>query len=268
MELKIFPFRQNPSHFQFPKKSLPTIPHTRKRTLIEIFKYLPILDTNSSLPLVCKEFYEICWDNELWHSYLSRDFNIICPYTESKSNYIKQYNNLCISCKTFPSEITFHRCPYLKKTICKNCLRKEEFELMHQADIKISFGVNLKSLKLNYATSTVGSKLSYVFKILREVYKYREKQKEKILQMSQIFGDDHQFVNLIKNIDVKKLDSKKMSPYKIKRMIYKEFLDESIKWKFYQDVQKFIRTGNLKILKERLVNSVNKRFKSETISQN
>ena len=260
---KFFALDNIPIISVIPQKSLHAISLSRKRTLIEVFKFLPISIVTSALPFVSKEFYQVCWDSELWQTFLLRDFKVSEVSSESKKKYIELYNNVCIECKIIPSESMFYRCPLLKKNICKICLNTEKFRLMNRSDILKFFGVDSKLLNINYGTSMHGKKLAYAFKVKNEVYKLRENHKGKILEMSQVFGDDHEFLQLIKNIDVTNLDHKQHEHKFAGRYIYQEQFDESIKWSFFIDIQFFIRTGKGRITKDKLIKEVNKKFKIE-----
>ena len=256
-----FPLDRTPITF-IPQKNLPTFSVTRKRVLIEIFKFLPVSCVTSALSLVCKQFYEVCWDKELWQFFLLRDFNInLRP--ESKTKYIELFSTICIECKTDPSEETYYRCPFLKKTICKNCLITEKFVLMSRSNILKAFGIDPKVLNLEFVRSMTNVLVTYLFKAKNEVYKMREYYKERILKMSQVFGDDHEFVQLIKNINVTKLDSMQIFPLNISSNIYSECFDKSINWKLYIDIQKAIRIGKIKFTKERLKRKVKKRYSTK-----
>ena len=261
---KYFPLDDTPISSVVPSKALPSITLTRRRSLIEIFKFLPISGLISEVNLVCKEFYQISWDSELWQYLIFRDFQKNEELFDSKSKYIKLFNSLCIECKTTPSAETFYRCPYLKKNICKICLKKSKFTVMNRTDILRNYEIDAKFLNLVYGTSGDGKKVAYRYKIEEEIYKFREKNKNSVLGICQILGDDHYFVDKVKSINIKTMDNIFEGdfgsyPFRCHRSSFQDIVD----WKFLEKIQKYIKTGKGKVTEAQVIKRVKKKFDAQ-----
>lgn len=238
-----YPLDFSPIHYKIPGQSLSAIPTPNKRLYTEILKFLQVKDILTSITLINKEFYQVVWSKELWQSLLLRDFNYAEIVEDPKLKYSEKQSLACIECCKICSDSNFNRCPLLKKTLCKLCLRLPKYCILNLSDIKNIYYIDPEKLKLNFSTCDGYQKVTYTFLVKSAIEKFRSEQKEKVLKMMQILGDDHPAVKCIKEIDVNDMDTVSIGRNWKRMPTYVSKPNNHIKWEFYNKIFEYIRKG-------------------------
>lgn len=255
-------------HQKIPCQSLNTIPTPNKRLYTEILKFLRAKEILTSLTLVNKEFYQVVWSKELWQSLLLRDFDYRKIVENPKLKYSEKLSLACIECFKVHKDNNFNRCPLLKQTLCRLCLRTPKYHMLNMTDIKKIFDVDAEKLKLKFSTCDGYQKVTYAFLVKSALEQFRHEQKERVLGMMQIFGDDHPAVKMIKEIDVSDMDIVSTNRDWKQNPIYEPKLNDHTKWKFFNKIFEYIRKGAGSLNEKKVFAEVSKKFKSNTSSSN
>ena len=179
-----------------------------KRMLLEIFKYLEVSDIVKNICLVNKEFYHVSWEQELWRELFVRDYKEEIATDNWRLKYATEYGKVCIECKTAPSEENMYICPLLKRVLCKQCRKKDEYRLLYKEQISRIYGIKANRLKVNFGSSDSCNKVIYKKDCIRAVNSLRNNNKEKILkELISKLGEDHDMVDIIENIDIEHMES-------------------------------------------------------------
>lgn len=205
---KIFyPLDYTPISIKIPSQSLNLVSSPKKRLFIEIFKFLPVRDILSSILLVNREFYQVSWSKELWQSLLIRDFNHKTIVENPKEIYSEKFSLVCRECFKLTIQSNFYRCPLLKKTFCNNCIKLPKYLILNKTDIKKIFNIDARKLRLEYFTCDEYQKVTYIFMVRDALEKFRFEQKQKVLKMIQILGEDHPAFKDVNGINIYDLDT-------------------------------------------------------------
>ncbi|CAG9329429.1 unnamed protein product [Blepharisma stoltei] len=164
-------------------KQVESKPSKYKRAWIEVFRFMSPAEVASKLSFVCKEFYHITWDEELWHFYYTNEFPV--PEIEVdnwKNSYIAMALKACIGCHKLMEEDNFFRCPLLKKPLCMNCSNTKKFRVLSKSQIKAHYQINPNLLNVQFYLGKWSTLSCYNFMIKKAVVEYRQQNKQILLK--------------------------------------------------------------------------------------
>lgn len=182
-------------------------PPSQKRQFLEIFKFLDVFDLTNSVSLVNHNFYELCWESELWQFLLFRDFQVPA-FINPKNKYLEELSKVCFECRVESVENLLFICPALNKKLCCKCMNSEKYELMHQKDVYKYFGFKGDLVKVKSLKTDESGWISYKFLFKEEVNKFRMKNKNKVLEMLKHMGRDQELYKCVEKIDVLSIGNK------------------------------------------------------------
>jgi hypothetical protein len=158
----------------------------RHRVWIESLRFLEGREMVKVLPLVCKEFYHISWQNELWKLYVLQEYGLEVDSSLARSIYINNFANQCISCHTLPSEDMYYRCPLLNRVLCKLCQQPsyayEKYSMLGKSTIELVYNVSPKVLDLKFEEGTFNTRVTYMFLVQAAIAKFAKRNKELLLE--------------------------------------------------------------------------------------
>jgi hypothetical protein len=157
------------------------------------------------LSKVSKEFYQVTWEPELWKNFLLRDFKFSHSDENFKAKYVELCRKSCVECFQVPCEENYFMCPLIGKIICKDCLKKEKFDLLTQNEIQRMVFENVSELNLSYVNTKFGRKATYRYLVFTEVLKLRQEKKESILKLIES-DPDISFCKFVECIDTRDMD--------------------------------------------------------------
>ncbi|CAG9328358.1 unnamed protein product [Blepharisma stoltei] len=205
-----FPPLDKPSHFP-PKliKHVESQQSRRKRSWLEIFKFLRPREVLNSIAFVNKEFYHLTWDQELWRHYCIIFFDVQASIVDWRAYYCTLSLQACFGCKAIIQDSEFHRCPLLNKPLCKKCRRQDsKFKVYHKNAIFSKYGINPNVLNLEYVPGFNNRKVTYHFMIEKALYSFREKNKEVILAYFRKLKGFDDLLKIVEEIDLANMDAK------------------------------------------------------------
>lgn len=102
------------------RKSIATSPPPTRRVLLEAFKFLNPVCLGASVSLVCKAWYHVSWEEELWQ--------VVGLPAHSKEKYLQHLLTTCIHCQeVLAPEARFMVCPLLRRPKCRRCYSKKKY---------------------------------------------------------------------------------------------------------------------------------------------
>ncbi|CAG9335756.1 unnamed protein product [Blepharisma stoltei] len=188
-------------------KQVESTPSKYRRAWIEVFRFISPWEVSRTLTLVCREFYHITWDEELWHFYYVKEFNDPEEQCSKwKDKYISMAFQGCIGCHKILTDQNFYRCPMLKKPLCWNCREKtHKFRLLNKSDIKLKYGVNANLLNLKFHEGSWNTKKSYTFMVKKALDEYHNLNKQKLLKKFEKDPDYNELKEIADSINIRKI---------------------------------------------------------------
>ena len=238
-----YPLDYTPINIKIPSQSLNLVTVSKKRLFIEIFKFLNVRDILCSILYVNKEFYQVSWSKELWQSLLIRDFKYKKIVENPKEKYSERFSLVCRECFKLTSQSNFYRCPLLKKTFCNNCIELPKYSILNKTDIKKIFDIDAGKLNLEYFKCDECQKVTYIFMVKKALEKYRIEQKQKVLGMIQLLGNDHPAFRDVHAINIYEMDALAATKNWKGFPIHVSKLGKDCKLKWYKKIYEFIRRG-------------------------
>mmetsp|Transcript_6149 Transcript_6149/g.10758 ORF Transcript_6149/g.10758 Transcript_6149/m.10758 type:complete len:350 (+) Transcript_6149:202-1251(+) len=194
---------------KFVTKVVGTEHSKRHRAWIETLSFLTGTEMVKVVPLVCKEFYHISWQGELWRSYCIQEFDLTPDSADARMAYISNCLNRCLGCRKVPSPALYYRCPMLKRVLCKQCTTShgegKKFSLINKSQIESVYSVNLKLLDLEFADGPFNQKFTYVFKLKQALVKFYARNRELLVQELTTIKGTEALVAEIAELSPKKL---------------------------------------------------------------
>lgn len=157
----------------------------RHRVWVEILSFLQGKEMVKTVPFVCKEFYHISWQGELWRKYSLTEFSETVQLETAREFYISRTLNQCIECHNVPSKEEYYRCPMLNRVLCSVCSKGNKsgkFMLFNKSTIEGITGVSPKHLDLAFAPGLSNTKVTYMFLVEAALGKFYARNHEQILQ--------------------------------------------------------------------------------------
>ncbi|CAG9332016.1 unnamed protein product [Blepharisma stoltei] len=109
-----------------------------RRPWLEVFKFLNYKEVLWAISLVNKEFYEICWSDEIWCFFMYRDFGEKCQLKSLvREEYFQAIYMRCHICHEKSYELIY-RCHVKKRPVCQKCILTNQKEIMW-SDAKSAF---------------------------------------------------------------------------------------------------------------------------------
>ena len=221
---------------------------TNKRIFLEVFKFLTVNELMNSVNRVNKNFYSLTWDEELWNFLSNRDFNVIPSHSEYKKFYVQCYYSYCIECKTLPVEKKFSKCPLLKRTLCKKCLKLDKYTLLNKSQILKIYGTNAELVKVSWWTYDGYQMVTYRFLFEDKLFKFRESQKEQVIQFLRAHCTNAKVNLAFENLDVRNIDIKEPDDEYDDLVLWKPNYLLDVSGKIFKDLFEFIRKGKNLVL--------------------
>ena len=185
-----------------------------KRSLLEIFKYLDIEDILKNICLISKEYYHLTWNQELWHYYCVRDYHEKIQTNDWKQSFINDYFIRCIECKQKPKENDPYICPFLKKVICDNCKKLEEYKSYSKSKIKKRFDIDPKLIDIKYIQGYEYTKIVHYKSLKEAILRFRKKNKDFLLEkLKTEYENDHEIIQITEDIDINQMEIKESCSY-------------------------------------------------------
>lgn len=227
-------------------KSLNFIQTKQKRLFLEIFKFLDLIDLVFSVSLVNKNFYELCWENELWQNLLIRDFQLF-NQNNSKNSYLEEFSKRCFVCKLENNQDLLFSCPLLLKKFCFKCMNSDgRLEIIHQKNVFKAFLYNGDFIKVKSLKSDESGWITYKFIVKKAVDEIRKLNKQKVLDMLKLLGNDHELVKTVEKIDVLKIGNKMIENSKQAKSLGLKIKDKTFDY-IIRKIYKFVVSGEGKI---------------------
>jgi hypothetical protein len=153
------------------------------RVWIESLRFLGGIEMVTVIPLVCKEFYHISWQNELWKHYVLQEFGLEVEGSQARGIYINNYANQCISCHTLPNSNNYYRCPLINRVLCRSCQYSsdEKYWMIPKATVKRMCNVSPQVLDLKFVEGSSNTKVTYMFLVQAAIAKFASRNKELLL---------------------------------------------------------------------------------------
>ena len=200
---KKFPKSMIHRSVRYKLKPIKSICIKNKRAYIEIFKFLSIRKV-ISLANLCKRFYQVSIEPEIWKFFLKRDFGCVVETNDPRQIYIEIFWTHCSSCKKrFDEKYLYNS--ILRKKLCLTCTQNEKYESVSYTFLSNSFGCIVKYLNIKYF-DYIPIKLTSWAKAYKKVIEYRESKKDFLLTLltdDPIFG---KLRDIVQKINVKKFE--------------------------------------------------------------
>ncbi|CAG9310990.1 unnamed protein product [Blepharisma stoltei] len=206
-----------------------------KRAWIEVFRFISPRETSYTLSLVCKEFYHITWDEELWQFYYSNQYkNPIEQSNSWKDQYMLATLHSCAECLIYLDENNFHKCPLLKKPICDKCLGTPKYKILDKSDIRYQYKINPNVLNLKFCNGFCGTKQTYFFMIKKALIEYRNQNKQRILKKFENKSEHAEIKEIVDSIDVENMNENILQDIKLIKNRFYNCFDKIFKYIWYK----------------------------------
>ena len=193
----------------------------------------------STFNIVCKKFYTLICESELWKFLLNRDFKQISNELDSKREYVTWFYISCFECKRAPEEqLGFRRDPLIKKALCFECIKLSKFRLINKTQILNTYGIDSNLINANWFLSECSSKVTYSF-----IFEFRKAQKLLVINFLDNYCKRYNLIEFFESLDVQDMDA----------LVKDDFLDDVCSWKsefsfcpggeIFQELIEFIRIG-------------------------
>ena len=128
-------FEDRHEKYQLPRVKSEAGP--QRRLLLEVFGYLTAVEIVKSAGEVCKSWYAVAWEDEVWKSHLPHP-----PAASLRAHYIVLYHRTCIRCGQFLQSAQVHMlCPLSHRPTCYTCYSLEENRPQHLLSLKGLYGL-------------------------------------------------------------------------------------------------------------------------------
>lgn len=213
-----------------------------KRIYIEIFKFLSFKKV-TRLASVCKKFYQISMEPEIWQFFLRCDYSYEKIVSNPREKLIKMFFRHCNFCKKRLTE-QYWESDSFKEKVCRNCQYKDKYSAVSYNFIKTKFGRITESLNLKLYNGVSPKIYTNMAKAYKKIIKYRESQKKYLLAL---LTDDPIFRKLrdtVQDLNVKDFEKLSRTP---RRKFKVDFHHPETLNKDLKQVYNFI-CGKLKII--------------------
>ena len=178
---------------QFKSKAVETTSSPLRRLLLETFQYLELREIEQVVAFICKEWFHITRDNELWRArYLASFVAANSTGSESyRTQFILQNRGCCWVCHHYISLKSIKlMCPFRKRPLCSECFRTDNgcivtlHSYFQRRQISLSLIPRLKIRHFTYQKY----KQNYLFELANSLLPYAEQRRQALLSALQVAG--------------------------------------------------------------------------------
>lgn len=109
-----------------------------RRLFLEVFCYLTAAEIVQIAGKVCKSWYAVAWEDEVWQTHLPHP-----PASSLRAHFIASYLRTCLRCGTFLQPAQIHMlCPLSHRPTCLTCYSLEENRPQHLLMLQGLYGLD------------------------------------------------------------------------------------------------------------------------------